>query len=336
MPPVIEIADGNRARYPAAVGRRVRIGLMFALWACALAAPAGAAVPVADSEALPAPTGASPPPVTRDDASKLDEPAPDKEQPVGKVKECCGYPVALREGFRLSFYWLAYESEYAHEPYDTEIYTPEGFFIGRFPQAFVYELKLEGTAVLRDGRVFNYAGACNYGIGTCFRQLDLSSHPLGVGVQGRPLVPFRSIAVDPRMIPIGAPVWVPELAGVRMPDGSLHDGCLRADDQGGAIKFEKLDFFVESYQNFKYIADNLWWRLKATPHVDEPRCEYLRLGQARERLNEHTDWAALHKNPPRQAARRALATIHKDRKKAKAWLHRQKLRRGTAIAGGAR
>ena len=39
-----------------------------------------------------------------------------------KVKECCGYPVATQQGFRLSFYWLAYESEYASEKYDTDIY----------------------------------------------------------------------------------------------------------------------------------------------------------------------------------------------------------------------
>src|SRR5689334_16107971 len=186
---------------------------------------------------------------------------------VAKVKECCGYPLSLKEGFRLSFYWLAYESEYANEPRDTDIYTKQGYFIGRFPSAFVYELKLEGSGILQDGRVINYAGECNYGMGTCFRTLDSREHPLGAGVQGRSLTPFRSIAVDPKMIPIGAPVYVPELVGVVMPDGTRHDGCLRADDMGGAIKNGKLDFFVESYFNFKFIGDNLWWRLKATPHL---------------------------------------------------------------------
>ena len=211
-----------------------------------------------------------------------------------KVKDCCGYPIALKEGFRLSFYWLAFESEYALEPYNVDIYDRQGFWIGRYPSAFVYELKLEGTGVLRDGRVVNYDGGCRYGMGTCFTVLDPAVQPLGRGVQNRALEPFRSVAVDPRLIPIGSPIWVPELVGVRLPDGAVHDGCLRADDQGGAIKHSKLDFFVESYFNFKYLADQLWWRMRATPHLDEPRCEYLRRGEARERHNEHSDWAQLH------------------------------------------
>jgi 3D (Asp-Asp-Asp) domain-containing protein len=211
-----------------------------------------------------------------------------------KVKECCGYPVGRAQDYRLSFYWLAYEAEYANERYDTDIYTKEGFWIGRFPNAFVFELKLEGSGILRDGRVLNYDGECRYGVGTCFRALEPSEHPLGRGVQARPLQPFRSIAVDPRFIPIGSPVYVPELVGVVLPDGTRHDGCLRADDQGGAIKLHKLDFFVESYFNFKYVADQLWWRLKATPHLDEPRCEYLRLNHSRERENEYCDWQKIH------------------------------------------
>lgn len=267
---------------------------------------------------------APPKPEAAPDASKIDEQLPDKLPLVAKVKECCGYPLSEREGFRLSFYWLAYESEYANLPHDTEIYTRQGYYLGRYPSAFVYELKLEGTGVLNDGRVINYDGECNYGMGTCFRSLDLAQHPLGTGVQGRPLVPFRSVAVDPRFIPIGATLYVPELVGIEMPDGTKHDGCLRADDMGGAIKEHKLDFFVESYFNFKFIADNLWWRMKATPHVGEPRCAYLALGDARERDNERSDWAQVHAKwrHARTKERAALAKVHRNRAIAQRWLER--------------
>jgi 3D (Asp-Asp-Asp) domain-containing protein len=268
------------------------------------------------------------------DASKIDERAPDKVPLVAKIKECCGYPVGEKEGFRLSFYWLAYESEYANEPYDVAIYNRQGYYIGSFPSAFIFELKLEGSGILRDGRVLNYDGECNYGMGTCFKTLALEQHPLGAGVQGRPLEPFRSIAVDPRFIPIGAPVYVPELVGVLMPDGTRHDGCLRADDMGGAIKEHKLDFFVESYFNFKFIADNLWWRMKATPIVDEPRCEYLRHRDfaMRDRENEHSDWVQLHKTfkQRRMAEKVALRKAARSRTIAKAWLSRH-----NGMAGGA-
>jgi 3D (Asp-Asp-Asp) domain-containing protein len=264
-----------------------------------------------------APAGASPslsePDVAPDDRSKgaltsdLDE--RDAKLPrLAKVKECCGYPIAERDGFRLSFYWLAYESEYANEKYDVDIYDRTGFWIGRYPSAFVFELKLEGTGFLRDGRLLNYAGPCTWGIGTCFDVLEPDEHPLGRGVQNRRLDPFRSVAVDPRRIPIGSPIFVPEIVGMELPDGTRHDGCLRADDQGGAIKGGKLDFFVESYFNFKYLADQLWWHLKATPHLDEPRCEYLRLGDPREHDNERADWALLraraHEKRPALALKR--------------------------------
>jgi 3D (Asp-Asp-Asp) domain-containing protein len=261
---------------------------------------------------------------TTKDISKISERNPDKLPVRAKVKECCGYPVGQKEGFRLSFYWLAYESDYGNEAYDTPIYTRQGYYIGSFPSAFVFELKLEGSGVLRDGRILNYDGECNYGMGTCFKTLALEQHPLGAGVQGRPLEPFRSIAVDPRYIPIGAPVYVPELVGITMPDGTRHDGCLRADDMGGAIKEHKLDFFVESYNNFKFIADSLWWRMKATPHLEEPRCEYLRLRDPRERENERTDWLALHKTfkQRRMAEKLALRKTARNRAMAKAWLSR--------------
>lgn len=222
-----------------------------------------------------------------------------------KIKECCGYPLGLGRSYKMTFYWLAWEAEYANEPYDTEIYTRQGFPIGRYPRTFVYELKLEGSGILRDGRVINYDGECGYGVGICFRQMDPAEHPLGMGGQARPLQPFRSVAVDPRYIPIGTPLYIRELVGIRMPDGTEHDGCVRADDTGGGIRKRELDFFVESYANYKYIADNLWNDTAVTPLIEEPRCAYLRSGDPlRERGNDHTDWLVLHQPRPRQTLAR--------------------------------
>jgi 3D (Asp-Asp-Asp) domain-containing protein len=294
-----------------------------------------AAAALAADGAFDAPKLEPPAAETKLEASKIDGRNPDKLPLIAKVKECCGYPIGEKEGFRLSFYWIAYESEYANESYDTPIYTKRGYYIGSFPSAFIFELKLEGSGVLRDGRVLNYDGECNYGMGTCFKTLSLEQHPLGAGVQGRPLEPFRSIAVDPRFIPIGATIYVPELVGVLMPDGTRHDGCLRADDMGGAIKEHKLDFFVESYNNFKFIADNLWWRMKATPMFEEPRCEYLRLRDPRERDNERTDFLAIHKTykQKRMAEKVALRKTARNRAMAKAWLSRHSAPKGhTPIA----
>jgi len=283
----------------------------------------------ADTEAIAGPQDA-----TKVIAVSDGDEGADKLPLRSKVKECCGYPIGRAQDYRLTFYWLAYEAEYANEKYDTAIYTADGLLIGRYPNAFVWELNMEGSGILRDGRVLNYDGKCRYGVGICFKTLEPAEHPLGRGVQARSLEPFRSIAVDPRFIPIGSPVYVPELVGVAMPDGTRHDGCLRADDQGGAIKLHKMDFFVESYFNFKFIAEQLWWRLKATPHLDEPRCEYLRLRASHEHDNEYCDWQKIHS---RSYARALLASAKVKRRSvltaSVGWRQRDK---GHPARGGGR
>lgn len=257
-------------------------------------------------------------PLHPDDHTKAVEGAWEKLDLRPKVKECCGYPLGERGQFKLTFYWLAWENEYANEPYLVDIYTRHGFPIGRFPRTFVFELKMEGSAMLRDGRVLNYDGRCKYGIGICFQTLDQTTHPFGKGGQGRPLEPFRSVAVDPRFVPLGTPLFIPELSGLHLPDGSLHDGCVRADDTGGNIRRHELDFFVESYANYKFMDDAFWGNARVTPHVEEPRCAYLRrFDPGVDRKSETTDWshleAARPKPKPAKKTRRHAAGAKKPR-----------------------
>lgn len=73
------------------------------------------------------------------------------------------------------------------------------------------------------------------------------SHPLGCGVRNIPLMPFRTIAVDPNVIPLESVVFVPELRGrqFRFNDRDfIHDGYLFAGDRGGAIKGRHIDVFM--------------------------------------------------------------------------------------------
>jgi len=243
-----------------------------------------------------------------------------------KVKECCGYPLGEANQFKLTFYWLAYESEYANEPYLVDIYTRQGFAIGRFPRTFVFELKLEGSAMLRDGRALNYDGRCQYGIGICFQTLDMLEHPLGKGGQGRALEPYRSVAVDPRFVPLGTPLYIPELVGMRLPDGGRHDGCVRADDTGGAIKRHELDFFVESYANYKFSDEQFWGNAHVTPYVEEPRCSYLRrFDPAVDRRSEATDWTKLEAARPPIASKKGGKGKSSDSKKPSLKKDSQKL-----------
>jgi 3D (Asp-Asp-Asp) domain-containing protein len=212
----------------------------------------------------------------------------------GKNKLCCGYPLVEDQQWALRFYWLVLESDYddpgsqnvpksgrgkndrVPENTRVDLYTPLGFFLGRFTEKFAWALRLEGSALMADGRVINYSGKCNFGYGTCYEQLDISKHPFGRGAGIRPLIPFKSVAIDPRLLPFGEPIYVPEFDGLVLPDGSIHDGCVRADDTGGGIKKRKMDFFVVTYGNFRFLLDQLQNVTWITPHIEAPRCEYMR------------------------------------------------------------
>lgn len=200
-----------------------------------------------------------------------------------KDKRCCGYPLVPELGFALRFYWLAFEEEYddpeernfAHAD-EVEIYTRDGLYIGAIPERFAWSLHMEGSGLMADGRVINYSGPCKYGYGVCFETLDRGVHPYGRGAGKRPLIPFKSVAVDQRLVKIGDPLYIPEFDGLPLPDGTVHDGCVRADDTGGGIKKRKMDFFVVTYRNFRFLLDELWGVSFITPHVNAPKCEYLR------------------------------------------------------------
>lgn len=222
--------------------------------------------------------------------AKEDVPLQNKATFRGKNKLCCGYPLSEDLGFALRFYWLAREDDY-HDPHSdarigrgktvspfswVDLYTKEGYFFARVPERFAWSLRMEGSGLMMDGRVVNYKGECPYGYGTCFEQLDIKEHPFGRGAGKRPLIPFKSVAVDRNVIAIGEPLYIPEFDGLELPDGSIHDGCVRADDTGGGIKKRKMDFFVVTYGNFRFLLDQLLGVTWITPHIESPRCEYMR------------------------------------------------------------
>lgn len=70
----------------------------------------------------------------------------------------------------------------------------------------------------------------------------------GLGVSGYHLVPFRSVATDPKFVPTGSVLFIPEAKGVRvtLSDGTnwTHDGYFLAADVGGAIRGNHFDVFI--------------------------------------------------------------------------------------------
>jgi 3D (Asp-Asp-Asp) domain-containing protein len=206
------------------------------------------------------------------------EPATDtpaKLAPATKIKDCCGYPIADPGAYRLTFYWDASQEAHELETPTVDVYDVHGLYLGTYPQSFADDLKMEGTGILLDGRVLNWAGSCNKGAGTCYVVLDPSVYPEGRGAGDRTLKVYRSIAVDPRMIHLGDAVYLPELDGVVLPDGTVHDGCVVADDVGAMIKRKHVDFFVGGSEGYRLIDQEIAGKETVTPEVAAPQCQYL-------------------------------------------------------------
>lgn len=94
-----------------------------------------------------------------------------------------------------------------------------------------------------------FLGSLSDGVKTATRRARFMavSHPLGCGVRNLPLMPFRTIAVDPSVIPLESVIFVPELRGrhFKLNDREfIHDGYLFAGDRGGAIKGKHIDVFL--------------------------------------------------------------------------------------------
>lgn len=148
---------------------------------------------------------------------------------------------------QLTYYWVASQGDYSGAN-DTVLCNTAGQQVAVVPSAFARALRLEGTGRLVDGGMLNVGGTCTCGAAstTCYVVLDQAIYPWGIGAGNRALVPYRSVAVDRTVIPLGTHLYAPQLAGRLMPGGYgfVHDGCLRADDVGGGIQGLQIDFFV--------------------------------------------------------------------------------------------
>ncbi len=152
---------------------------------------------------------------------------------------------------------------------------PTGFNLNPFQWC---QAAIEGTVIVRrDGQdhVFNYAGRSSDLQVDCRESLRYSDYGgyestgkvlwtettgMGKGSRNYDLVPFRTIAVDTTLIPIGSAVYIPAARGVPFldPDGQSrrHDGYFFAADVGGGIRGNHIDVFLgtASHNPFPFIA----------------------------------------------------------------------------------
>jgi 3D (Asp-Asp-Asp) domain-containing protein len=61
---------------------------------------------------------------------------------------------------------------------------------------------------------------------------------------GCKVVAMRTVAIDKNLIPKRSVLFIKETVGLKMPDGSAHDGYWYASDVGGAIKGQRIDLYT--------------------------------------------------------------------------------------------
>lgn len=140
---------------------------------------------------------------------------------------------------KVTFYWVVDEtsSKYRGER-SAVLRDPAGRVIARTHPKFKLDLVRQGTGWLSDGRTVNYikkvAGESRFRI---------SKSKYGLGTTGCRLIPYRTIAVDPRFVALGTKIYIPQLKGTLLPDGTTHDGMFIAADRGH-FRGAQVDLFV--------------------------------------------------------------------------------------------
>ncbi len=139
--------------------------------------------------------------------------------------------------FMTTFYYVINEKSFFLAD-EVPVKDVQGGTIAMVSVEFKKAMDIEGTGILRDGRTVNYAQRIEGEI-----RYRVSSAKWGWGVGQCKLIPYKTIAVDPKVIPLGTRVFIPEAKGALLPDGTKHDGIFYAEDMGSAIKDYHVDLF---------------------------------------------------------------------------------------------
>ena len=158
--------------------------------------------------------------------------------------------------FRTTFYYVVNEAKYPSTQ-ESAIKDLRGDVISQVNSRFKRDLDMEGTGFLRDGRTVNYMARVENEI-----RYRVSPLKWGWGVGQCGLRPYRTVAIDPSLVPLGTIVFIPAAKGVVLPDGTVHDGIFFAEDVGSAIQGKHVDFFAqegpESSQPFEKAGIKTW------------------------------------------------------------------------------
>jgi 3D (Asp-Asp-Asp) domain-containing protein len=139
----------------------------------------------------------------------------------------------------LTFYWIVDESSSRYDgKRNTDLKDARGKVIAQTHARFRKDLVMEGTGWLRDGRTIRFHKT----VGGEHRFRIIKSR-YGITASGCPAEPYRTAAVDPRFVKLGSRIYIPQLKGTILPDGTTHDGIFVANDRG-IFRGAHVDVFV--------------------------------------------------------------------------------------------
>jgi 3D (Asp-Asp-Asp) domain-containing protein len=133
---------------------------------------------------------------------------------------------------------------------------------------------MEGSVQVQfngEWKTYNYAGTSGTSQVDCSRyfkhpvgrtRFKPARGPFGDGVRNFILSPYRTIAVDPDVIPYGTVIYIDAARGLPfvMPDGTrrTHDGYFFAGDTGGLIRDNHVDVYlgIDFVTPFDWITSN--------------------------------------------------------------------------------
>jgi 3D (Asp-Asp-Asp) domain-containing protein len=157
-----------------------------------------------------------------------------------QAQEVNSYPLTIFS----TYYYVIDEEDFEGEARTSAVKSMDGEVLALVSPRFKKALLMEGTGVLLDKRILNYVGSK---LGTS--RFTVIKEPFGRGSTGCSLIPFKSIAVDPKVIPLGSIVKIQETVGMILPDGTRHNGQWFADDIGQIISGRRIDLFIGREKN---------------------------------------------------------------------------------------
>lgn len=109
-------------------------------------------------------------------------------------------------------------------------------------QKFRREVNLQGSGTLNGNRILTHSG----------KVISMGDCDTAFGASGKCLIPFISVAADPKYYSMGDIIQMPSMKGKRLslPNGKtmIHPGYFIVQDTGGAIRGpNRFDFFTGSY-----------------------------------------------------------------------------------------